>query len=100
MITPTTIANLQWKTYLIWMCTSFSFVPLIYFCYPETKNLTLEEIDLLYSTPGKSARKMADELRRNKQFGIASADEEKGGHAESEGVIIPPAEVQDMKGTY
>lgn len=44
MITPTIIDKLQWKAYLIFMCTNLAFVPLVYFCYPETTNLTLEEI--------------------------------------------------------
>lgn len=36
MITPTIINNLQWKAYLIFMCTNAAFIPLVYFCYPET----------------------------------------------------------------
>lgn len=36
MITPTLLASLQWKTYLIFMATNFSFVPIFYFFYPET----------------------------------------------------------------
>ncbi|OAL22877.1 hypothetical protein AYO22_06785 [Fonsecaea multimorphosa] len=49
MITPTLISNLAWKGYLIFMCLNFAFVPLVYFCYPETANLTLEEIDFLFT---------------------------------------------------
>lgn len=64
MITPTLITQIQWKAYLIFMCTNFAFVPLVYFCYPETMNLTLEEIDYLYTTPGKSARQVSKDLRR------------------------------------
>ncbi|KAF2675812.1 putative Myo-inositol transporter 1 [Lentithecium fluviatile CBS 122367] len=48
MITPTLLNNLKWKGYLIFMCLNLSFVPLVYFCYPETTNLTLEEIDWLF----------------------------------------------------
>jgi len=48
MITPTLINNLQWQAYLIFMCTNLAFVPLVYFCYPETSNLTLEEVDYLF----------------------------------------------------
>ncbi|KAH8891601.1 putative Myo-inositol transporter 1 [Thozetella sp. PMI_491] len=48
MITPTLINNITWKAYLIFMITNFAFVPLVYFCYPETSNLTLEEIDWLF----------------------------------------------------
>jgi Sugar (and other) transporter. len=65
MITPVIISHLQWKAYLIFMCTNLAFIPLVYFCYPETANLTLEEIDYLYTQPGKSARKVARELRKS-----------------------------------
>lgn len=48
MVTPTLLNSLAWKGYLIFMCTNLAFVPLVYFCYPETSNLTLEEIDWLF----------------------------------------------------
>ncbi|OJZ89181.1 hypothetical protein ASPFODRAFT_42346 [Aspergillus luchuensis CBS 106.47] len=70
MITPIIINRLQWKAYLIFMCLNFAFVPLIYFCYPETAKLTLEEIDYLFTTPGKSAVQMSKELvKQRKQHG-------------------------------
>ena len=34
------------------MCLNFAFIPLVYFCYPETSNLTLEEIDWLFVKKG------------------------------------------------
>ena len=33
------------------MCTNLAFVPLVYFCYSETANLTLEEIDYQFTGP-------------------------------------------------
>lgn len=48
MITPTLLNSLAWKGYLIFMALNFSFIPLVYFCYPETTNLTLEEVDWLF----------------------------------------------------
>ncbi|KAK5696661.1 hypothetical protein LTR97_007965 [Elasticomyces elasticus] len=53
MITPTLLNNLKWKGYLIFMCTNFAFIPLVYFCYPETSNLTLEEVDHLFTAGGR-----------------------------------------------
>lgn len=48
MCTPTMVANLNWKCYLIFMAFSFSFLPMLYLWYPETTRLSLEEIDYLF----------------------------------------------------
>lgn len=50
MITPSAIDNLKWKTYLIFMVTNIVFIPVVYFFYPETSNLTLEEVDYLFTS--------------------------------------------------
>ncbi|EKM83216.1 hypothetical protein AGABI1DRAFT_118543 [Agaricus bisporus var. burnettii JB137-S8] len=47
-ITPTGIANIGWKFYIIWVVFNFAFVPLIWIFYPETTNRHLEDIDILY----------------------------------------------------
>jgi Sugar (and other) transporter len=70
MITPVIINRLQWKAYLIFMCTNLAFIPLVYFCYPETANLTLEEIDYLFTNPEKSAVKLSRELHRDRKRGV------------------------------
>ncbi|KAJ4290580.1 hypothetical protein N0V90_010797 [Kalmusia sp. IMI 367209] len=52
MITPVLINRIGWKTYLIFMCLLAAFVPIVYFCYPETSNLSLEEVDNLFLPEG------------------------------------------------
>ena len=71
------------------MATNLAFVPLVYFCYPETANLTLEEIDSLFTVPGKSATKVARQLRKEGKVGhrrredsIATATTLAGGDVE------------------
>lgn len=66
MITPTLLGKLAWKGYLIFMCTNFAFIPLVYFCYPETANLTLEEIDYIFADESKSAVKWSLEMRKQR----------------------------------
>ena len=41
------------------MALNFAFVPLVYFCYPETANLTLEEMDYLFAPSEEGAVKMS-----------------------------------------
>lgn len=63
MVTPTLLRNLAWKGYLIFMALNFAFIPLIYFCYPETSNLTLEEVDWLFLE--KSAVKTSLKVKKH-----------------------------------
>ncbi|KAM0344519.1 hypothetical protein ACHAPU_007495 [Fusarium lateritium] len=65
MITPILINRLQWKAYLIFMATNLVFVPIIFFLYPETSNLALEEIDYIFARGDNTvqvARDMQKEL--------------------------------------
>lgn len=47
-ITPVSINNIGWRTYVYFAVFNFCFLPLIYFYYPETRNLSLEDIDKLF----------------------------------------------------
>ncbi|KAF2019571.1 general substrate transporter [Aaosphaeria arxii CBS 175.79] len=70
MITPVIINRLQWKAYLIFMATNLLFVPLLYFFYPETSNLGLEDIDKIFSQGGNPvhvAAEMVKELKLQKE---------------------------------
>lgn len=68
MITPTLLERLDWKTYLIFMCFNFFFLPIVYYFYPETSNLSLEQIDKLFIDPSE---RDANAL----ESGTASVDE-------------------------
>ena len=48
-ITPVTVTNLGWKTYIIFGMLNLAFMPIVYFFYPETKGKTLEQIDFLFT---------------------------------------------------
>ncbi|KAI7789043.1 sugar transporter stl1 [Diaporthe eres] len=48
-ITPVSIGNIGYRTYIYFCVFNFCFLPLIYFFYPETQNLTLEQIDKLFT---------------------------------------------------
>lgn len=44
-ITQIGIQNLGWRFYIIWTLFNGSFIPIVYFLYPETADRTLEDLD-------------------------------------------------------
>lgn len=51
-VTPIGLASIGWKYYLVWAVLNASFIPMIYFLYPETNGLSLEEVDHIFSDKG------------------------------------------------
>ncbi|OQE20198.1 hypothetical protein PENFLA_c017G05226 [Penicillium flavigenum] len=48
-IMPPAISNIGWKTYIIFAVLNTLWVPIIYFFFPETKGLQLEDVDRLFA---------------------------------------------------
>ncbi|KAG0652492.1 Sugar transporter STL1 [Hyphodiscus hymeniophilus] len=66
-ITPSGIANLGWRFWIIWAVICASFIPITFFFYPETANRSLEDIDRFFETkPGIliHRNKIATQLHR------------------------------------
>jgi hypothetical protein len=49
MITPIMIDNIGWGTYVFFAAMNACFLPFIHIFYPETKQRSLEEIDLIFA---------------------------------------------------
>ncbi len=85
MITPVIIHRLQWKAYLIFMATNMLFVPLVYFYYPETSNVRLEDIDAIFTAGGdpvQVARDVARRLRAEREGDVERRGSKEKGEAE------------------
>ncbi|KAL5610760.1 hypothetical protein FOBRF1_006877 [Fusarium oxysporum] len=75
-ITPTGVANLGWKFYIIWLAFSTLAIPYIFFLYPETAGATLEEMDHYFAiqrswvvTKAKNIRKFNQ--RHQESFAVS-----------------------------
>jgi hypothetical protein len=53
-ITPDLLQHLRWGTYILFGMLSFGGAAFIYF-FPETKGLSLEEMDVLFGSAGVAA---------------------------------------------
>ena len=49
MITPIMLTHIHWATYLFFALVNASFLPFIYYTYPETARRSLEEIDIIFA---------------------------------------------------
>ena len=48
-ITPPMITNIGYKSYIVFAIINFLTIPLVYFTFPETSQLPLEAVDLLFA---------------------------------------------------
>jgi MFS family permease len=88
MITPVLIASISWGTYLFFAVLNATFIPILYFFYPETAGRSLEEIDLIfakgymenmnYVKAAQQLPKIADHEvdQRARELGFVNSDDE------------------------
>ncbi|CAK7201494.1 high affinity glucose transporter [Sporothrix eucalyptigena] len=57
--TPVAFVNIKWKTYLMFGIFGIGMTAHVFFCFPETKGKTLEEIEKLFANSTSSPWKMA-----------------------------------------
>ncbi|EXJ71764.1 uncharacterized protein A1O5_05574 [Cladophialophora psammophila CBS 110553] len=69
-IAPIGIANLGWKFYIIFIVMTFIQLPVVWLFYPETKGLSLEEIDGLFVKNGEATEMLADASEKRHQLEI------------------------------
>ncbi|KAK5631789.1 hypothetical protein RRF57_007503 [Xylaria bambusicola] len=49
LITPVLVTNIGWGTFFFFAILNATFIPVIYFFYPETARRSLEEIDIIFA---------------------------------------------------
>lgn len=75
--TPLGFTALGWKYYLIWGASAATIVPVVYFLYPETTDLSIEEIDQVFvdapsvlSTPRLAEERRKEATTRRRQVSV------------------------------
>ena len=59
-ITPIAIQNIGWRTYIIFAVLNATWVPIIFFFFPETKGMQLEDVDRLFAGDALLAEQYED----------------------------------------
>ena len=90
MMTPILINNIGWRSYIIFTCTNAAFVPIIYFFYPETSNIYLEDIDKIFLPP-----EMRDYASRNNSLAVAEVQREDDKSDSSKGEIAAHEKISE-----
>jgi MFS family permease len=50
-VTPVAFTSIGFRYYIVYACTGFSVIPLVYFLFPETNGRLLEDMDRIFSKP-------------------------------------------------
>jgi len=88
-MTPPAISNIDWRVFIIFAVFNACWVPIVFFFFPETRGLELEEIDHIFEKGGitggvygsKGGRTTADmHYRRGHSYDLKT-EEEKSEHA-------------------
>lgn len=66
-VNPIALAAIGWKYYIVWCCVLISNFLIIYFFYPETKNLSLEEVAQMFDGSAALEKSLDEENSEGKE---------------------------------
>lgn len=87
------VERLTWpsRTYIIFAVLNLSFIPVIYFFFPETSGISLEALDYLFDHPGMTRGVLNKEHR--KRMLQLSSQEQPTSNGKEDGVWDSKADV-------
>jgi hypothetical protein len=83
-ITPVSIANIGWKTYVIFTILNACGIPTVYFFFPETLGMSLEDVDHIFEAGGITGGVLKKRYSSSSR-GSASPDPEQGNEEDDGG---------------
>lgn len=91
-VTPVAFADIGWRYFIVYCCLTASFVPVIFFFFPETAGRSLEEIDEIFEASNSILDPVAIAKKLPKRE-LAEFVQDKGGevvgkavHVDGEGI--------------
>lgn len=82
-ITPVAFASIGYRYYIVFACTGFAVIPLVYFLFPETNGRSLEDMYMIFSKPEHWWQIAGGARKRNREMEIIeNGGEEKYMHSE------------------
>ena len=78
-VSPDMLATLKWGTFVIFVCIIVLGGAFFHFVVPETKQLSLEEMDTVFGSSGTAAADRATMEGINKEIGLEAALRRVGG---------------------
>src|SRR6266536_6497678 len=88
-VTPDMISGISYGTYLIFGILTFIGAAFIWFYVPETKRLTLEEMDVIFGSEGTAQADFERVEEINREIGLDTLLRGTGGSGQSEGRRSP-----------
>ena len=85
-ITPPAISNIGYRTYIIFAILNACWVPVIFFFYPETKGMELEDVDRLFAKNDQAV----DQLYSEKDNVVQNVEGKNGYYMANPGVSGTP----------
>jgi MFS family permease len=77
-LSPIMINSIAWKTYFVFMCFNFAFIPVVYYTFVETNGYKLETMDEIFRIAHKNGENPVKvEKRFRKDNAEEAADSEK-----------------------
>lgn len=85
-VTPDMIEHITYGTYLIFGCLTFLGAAFVWFLVPETKRLTLEEMDVVFGSVGTAQADHERMAEINREIGLDALLRDQAGAHGSDGI--------------
>jgi hypothetical protein len=76
-LSPIMLNSIKWKTWFVFMCFNFAFIPVVYYTFVETNGYKLEEMDEIFRIAHKNGEnpvKVEKRFRKDNAEGAADSD--------------------------